>query len=101
MWHRRIYGTLTPRVQCTRTKRILENSQISLAANAQQLARELTYSTILDACMIKFKRNKNEEEISRLYRITVTETAHFIWKLRCERRIGNGDTPKSSTLPQK
>jgi hypothetical protein len=55
---------------------------------------ELTYGTILGACMIKFKGNKNEGGISRLYRIIVTETAHFIWKLRCERRIGNGDDPE-------
>jgi hypothetical protein len=66
---------------------------------------ELTYGITLGACLIKFKGNKNERGISRLYRILVTETAHisrlyrtetahFIWKLRCERRIRH-------TLPQK
>ncbi|SJL06249.1 uncharacterized protein ARMOST_09585 [Armillaria ostoyae] len=30
---------------------------------------------------------------ARLFRIIVSESAHLIWKLRCERRIANGDDP--------
>lgn len=32
----------------------------------------------------------------RLYRILITETAHLIWKLRCERVIGGREQPHSN-----
>jgi hypothetical protein len=54
----------------------------------------LTYGTVLGSCMAKFKGNKNNNGLSRLYRILVTETAYLIWKLRCERRIKNNDIPE-------
>jgi hypothetical protein len=55
----------------------------------------LTYGTILGSSMAKFKGNKNDSGLSRLYRIIITETAYLIWKLRCERRIRNEDNPES------
>src|SRR6201996_7737815 len=36
-------------------------------------------------------------EDARLYRILVTETAHLIWKIRCQRVIEENNIPKSQT----
>ncbi|KAH9929358.1 uncharacterized protein B0H18DRAFT_873907, partial [Fomitopsis serialis] len=36
---------------------------------------------------------RRREGASRLWRILVSESAYLIWKLRCERVIGHGDSP--------
>jgi ribonuclease HI/exonuclease III len=56
----------------------------------------LTYGTILGASLAKFPDSSNNQGTSRLFKIVVTETAFLIWKLRCERRIGNNDNPTHS-----
>jgi hypothetical protein len=44
--------------------------------------------------MVEFPNNRNNKGMSRLFRIIVSESAHFIWKLRCERRITLEDNPE-------
>jgi hypothetical protein len=48
---------------------------------------------MLGASLAKFPDSNNGKGTSRLFKIIVTETAFLIWKLRCERRIGNNDNP--------
>ena len=45
--------------------------------------------------LASFKDEKGAENQgdNRLYRILVSEAAYLIWKLRCERVIGNDDDP--------
>ena len=51
---------------------------------------------VLGGGLTSFRRSdgKLDTAKNRLYRILVTESAHLIWVLRCERRIANGDTPQ-------
>jgi len=51
---------------------------------------------ILGGGLANFKRNDGKPDAAknRLYRILITESAHLIWVLRCERRIANGDNPR-------
>ncbi|XP_006460644.1 hypothetical protein AGABI2DRAFT_117576 [Agaricus bisporus var. bisporus H97] len=46
----------------------------------------------INSVIIKNRNNKPDEGKTRLYHILITECAHLIWKLRCEKVI-NGDTP--------
>jgi ribonuclease HI/exonuclease III len=48
---------------------------------------------ILGGGLANFKNSvgKPDAAKNRLYRILITESAHLIWVLRCERRIANGD----------
>ncbi|KIY50081.1 hypothetical protein FISHEDRAFT_40068 [Fistulina hepatica ATCC 64428] len=39
------------------------------------------------------QRGRTTRGADRLYRILITEAAHLIWVLRCERRILNNDDP--------
>ena len=41
----------------------------------------------------KSETNPHPQGLNRLYTILVSESAFFIWKIRCERRIQNNDDP--------
>ncbi|KAF9234528.1 hypothetical protein BU15DRAFT_52534 [Melanogaster broomeanus] len=49
----------------------------------------ITFGTVMGSQLVMFRdgRNKKIEGKTRLFRILVTEAAHLIWKLRCERAI--------------
>ncbi|KAG2738218.1 hypothetical protein P692DRAFT_20759351 [Suillus brevipes Sb2] len=49
----------------------------------------IKYGTILGSNLVKFKdeEGKNLPGKNRLFNIIVTESAHLLWKLRCERTI--------------
>ena len=55
----------------------------------------ITEGTVLGGGIAKFKKQNNKPDTTknRLYRILITESAHLIWVLRCERRIENEDEP--------
>ena len=56
---------------------------------------------ILGGGLAYFKKDNGRPDTAknRLYRILVTETAHLIWVLRCERRIaGNNNTDRKSVV---
>lgn len=56
---------------------------------------ELTYGTILGCTLAAFK-DANDHALpgaNRLYRILISESAHLIWRIRCERRISRLDDP--------
>lgn len=57
---------------------------------------EVTFGTILGASAVTFaeKLKKPTRGIDRLYMIVVHETAHLIWRMRCERTIEWGDKPE-------
>jgi len=46
------------------------------------------------ACFEK-ENGRPDTAKNRLYRILITEAAHLIWVLRCERRIAGGDSPEN------
>ncbi|KIJ06161.1 hypothetical protein PAXINDRAFT_92421 [Paxillus involutus ATCC 200175] len=61
---------------------------------------EIRFGTILGCNLINFTDNKNRKQRgkSRLFTILMSESAHLIWKLRCERAIKlEGDTSKFHT----
>lgn len=61
---------------------------------------KITIGTILGANLVKFvnKSGKTTEGKGRLFKILLTESAHLIWKLRCERTIKfGGDEEKYHT----
>jgi len=48
----------------------------------------ITLGTILASPSTKLKENRKKKDgTDRLYRLIMTESAHLIWKLRCERVI--------------
>jgi hypothetical protein len=53
----------------------------------EQAWPEITYGTILASNLAEFGNRKGEKQIGKnhLFAILVTETAHMIWKIRCER----------------
>ncbi|KAI0342569.1 ribonuclease H-like protein [Trametopsis cervina] len=55
----------------------------------------LHLGNILGAALADFSDNngKRAPGASRFFRILVTESAHLVWKLRCERRIHHDDDP--------
>jgi ribonuclease HI len=55
-----------------------------------------TYGTILACGLANFKNDNGTilHGQNRLFSILISESAHLIWKLRCERRIQNGDDPE-------
>ena len=55
----------------------------------------ITAGAVLGGGLASFRRpdGRLDTAKNRLYRILVTETAHVIWVLRCERRITNSDDP--------
>jgi ribonuclease HI len=57
---------------------------------------QLKYGTILGCNMANFKHASGHINMgaNRLYQIIISESAHLIWKLRCERRIQNEDNPE-------
>jgi len=50
---------------------------------------------VLGGGLANFKKSNGKPDAAknRLYRILITESAHLIWVLRCERRIANEDSP--------
>ena len=52
---------------------------------------------ILGGGLADFRRDDGRPDAAknRLYRILITESAHLIWVLRCERRIANEDNPRN------
>ena len=57
---------------------------------------------ILGGGLANFKRDDGNQDVAknRLYKILITESAHLIWVLRCERRIANGDNPRDHHTAQ-
>ena len=57
----------------------------------------ISEGAILGAGLANFKNKKGSPDTgkNRLYRILMTESAHLIWVLRCERRIANEDNPQN------
>lgn len=62
-------------------------------------APKITFGVILGCALINIKTGKKKKRIvpgtSRLFRILVSESAHLIWKLRCERVMDRGDDPSN------
>ena len=56
----------------------------------------ISEGAILGAGLASFKRDNGSPDMAKnqLYRILITESAHLIWVLRCERRIAKGDNPR-------
>jgi hypothetical protein len=55
----------------------------------------VSIGTILSCGSTKILRDEYNKWDNRLYRILVSESTYFIWKLRCERRISMGDNPEA------
>ena len=55
-----------------------------------------TEGAVLGGGLANFKKmdGKPDAAKNRLYRILITEAAHLIWVLRCERRIASSDSPE-------
>ncbi|KII84387.1 hypothetical protein PLICRDRAFT_74436, partial [Plicaturopsis crispa FD-325 SS-3] len=55
-----------------------------------------TYGTIMACGLAEFKDNQDSPRpgAARLYRIIMSESAHLIWRIRCERRISREDDPQ-------
>lgn len=52
--------------------------------------------TVLGAACVDFGEGDNTRSgENRLFRILITESAYLIWKIRCERRIRNGDPDRA------
>lgn len=66
---------------------------------------EVTLGTILGCNLAGFRANhgdergKLDEGKNRLFTITISESAHLIWKMRCERVIRHGDDPARRHTP--
>ncbi|KAJ7821842.1 ribonuclease H-like protein, partial [Mycena leptocephala] len=58
----------------------------------------VSMGTILGSGLAVFKDDagKPQPALARLYKILMTESAHVIWKLRCDSVIGRGGTPPST-----
>ncbi|KAJ7843932.1 hypothetical protein B0H13DRAFT_2239252 [Mycena leptocephala] len=58
----------------------------------------VSMGTILGSGLAVFKDDagKPQPTLARLYKILMTESAHVIWKLRCDSVIGCGGTPPST-----
>ena len=56
---------------------------------------DISEGAVLGGGLASFKRDDGtlDSAKNRLYRILITESAHLIWVLRCERRIANEDNP--------
>ena len=55
----------------------------------------ISEGAILGGGLANFKHEgKPDAAKNRLYRILITESAHLIWVLRCERRMANEDDPR-------
>ena len=54
--------------------------------------------TVLGGGLANFRNDEGKPDAAknRLYRILITESAHLIWVLRCERRIANEDNPRNN-----
>ena len=52
---------------------------------------------VLGGGLANFRKDDGKPDAAknRLYRILITESAHLIWVLRCERRIANDDNPRN------
>ncbi|KAK0495053.1 ribonuclease H-like protein [Armillaria luteobubalina] len=83
---------------------ILTECEITGQSMLWSLARELwemkglewippTYGVALGASLLQIRgeNGKVSPSATRLYRILATETLHLIWKIRCQRRIQQGD----------
>ena len=55
----------------------------------------LSVGAVLGGGIANFRGRSGKPDTARnrLYRILITESAHLIWVLRCERKITNGDNP--------
>jgi ribonuclease HI len=58
----------------------------------------VSMGSILGSGLARFKdaAGKPQPALARLYKILMTESAHIIWKLRCDSVIGRGGTPPSA-----
>jgi hypothetical protein len=59
----------------------------------------ISYGTILGCSLTKMTDNVYKKGDNRLFHILVSESAHLIWKLRCERRITHNDSPVGQLAP--
>lgn len=57
----------------------------------------MSEGAVLGAGLANFEKSDGKPDSARnwLYRILMTESAHLVWVLRCERRITNGDNPSN------
>ena len=57
----------------------------------------ISEGAVLGSGLVKFRNSEGKQQAAKnhLYRILMTESAHLIWVLRCERRIANGDNPQN------
>jgi len=54
-----------------------------------------TYGGILGCGLATYTKNsKPNSGLNRLFKIIMSESAHLIWKIRCERRIAREDDPQ-------
>ena len=54
-----------------------------------------SYGSILGCGIAAYtKKGKPDTGLNRLFKIIMSESAHLIWKLRCERRFAKGDDPQ-------
>jgi exonuclease III/ribonuclease HI len=82
-------------VECPNSQaiRIVWNLAKSLWLKKENFWPDIRYGTILGCALAAFKlrSGKIAPGKNRLFEITITESAHLLWKLRCERVIKNQD----------
>ena len=88
----------------------MEHILIDCAAPGQEiiwsLAKELwekkhsswpgvSHGTIMGCCLVKYKNHDGRPNTGKnhLLQILISESAHLIWKIRCEQRMGRNDDP--------
>ena len=81
-------------IECTSTeKRVVWEQANRLWAQRYDESLPLSEGAVLGGALANFKKEdgKPDSAKNQLYRILMTESAHLIWVLRCERRITNED----------
>lgn len=79
------------KAKCVRT--IWEEAEILWTKTGKKWPT-LNMGTVTTPALIDFKetgRKTSDAGANRLYRIIISETAHLLWRLRCERRIARED----------
>ncbi|KAF9497664.1 ribonuclease H-like protein [Pleurotus eryngii] len=94
------YEHRADRPQC----HVLESMEHILLKCDSEEWPELSWGTMLGCALIPFKPQNKQPNVksrglARLYRIIISESAHLIWKLRCERRIEYEDDPDKFHSP--
>ncbi|KAF8826131.1 hypothetical protein HHX47_DHR6000405 [Lentinula edodes] len=76
------------------TKRLWEKTGVTW--------KGIEFGNILSCGLADFKdaKGKRKPEVSRLFRILISESSYLIWKLRCERVIGGKNITKAQITNQ-